>query len=47
MGYIKTTDKHTADTLRQLGYKELPKDGERWVFANTPKVIDHEARSRN
>ena len=32
--FVCTTDKHTAEMLRELGYPELPKDGSRWVFVN-------------
>lgn len=37
--FINTNDKDTADLLRSLGFKELPKSGDRWVFINEPNKI--------
>ncbi len=37
--FINTTDPGTAETLRQLGFKELPKSGDRWVFINEKDKI--------
>ena len=34
--FIATTDKTTAETLRKLGFQELSKDGNRWMFINDP-----------
>lgn len=34
MNFIKTSDEATAETLRQLNYKELPKEGNQYVFIN-------------
>lgn len=34
LNFVCTTDEQTANTLRDLGYPELPKDGSRWVFVN-------------
>lgn len=33
--FVKTTDEETAKYLRQMGFTELPKDGDRWVFLNS------------
>lgn len=38
--FIKTTDKHTAELLREAGLKELAKEGSRWVFINEPNKLD-------
>ena len=35
LNFVCTTDEQTAKTLRELGYPELPKDGNRWIFVNT------------
>ena len=35
--FIATTDEKTADLLRTLGYEELPKQGNRWMFINDAK----------
>ena len=37
--FINTTDEQTAETLRSLGFKELPKSGNRFVFINEPNKI--------
>lgn len=37
--FINTTDIETADLLRELGFKELPKSGDRFVFINEPNKI--------
>ena len=37
--FINTTDIETADLLRKLGFKELPKSGDRFVFINEPNKI--------
>lgn len=37
--FINTTDIETADLLRKLGFKELPKSGNRFVFINEPNKI--------
>lgn len=37
--FINTSDKETAETLRQLGFVELPKSGKFWVFVNEPNKI--------
>ena len=37
--FINTTDIETADLLRRLGFKELPKSGNRFVFINEPNKI--------
>ena len=37
--FISTTDKQTADMLRNCGYQELPKQGSHWVFINQSKEI--------
>ena len=37
--FIQTTDAETVATLRSLGFKELPKSGDRFVFINEPNKI--------
>lgn len=37
--FINTTDEQTAETLRSLGFKELPKSGNRYVFINDNKMM--------
>ena len=37
--FINTTDEHTAEILRSLGFKELPKSGNRFVFVNEPNKM--------
>ena len=32
--FIATTDVETAQKLRELGYQELAKEGNRWMFLN-------------
>ena len=32
--FIYTSDEETAEKLRQLGFQELPKEGNRWMFLN-------------
>ena len=32
--FINTTDKETAKLLREMGFEELPKNGDVWVFVN-------------
>lgn len=32
--YIATTDKETAQMLRDLGYEEISTEQNRWVFKN-------------
>jgi len=34
--FINTSDEQTAETLRHLGFTELPKSGKFWVFVNKP-----------
>lgn len=36
--FIATSDEETASRLRDLGYQELPKQGNRWMFVNDKKV---------
>lgn len=31
---VKTTDEETANFFREMGLKELPQEGNRWVFVN-------------
>lgn len=38
--FIKTSDKHTAELLREAGLQELAMEGNRWVFINEPTKID-------
>lgn len=37
--FINTTDEYTAEILRSLGFKELPKSGNRFVFVNEPNKM--------
>lgn len=37
--FINTNDKETAEMLRSLGFKELPKSGDRYVFINDNKIV--------
>lgn len=37
--FINTSDKETAEMLRNLGFQELPKSGSFWVFINEPDKI--------
>ena len=37
--FLATTDPETAKTLRELGYQELPKEGNRWMFLNIKNEI--------
>ena len=37
--FINTTDSHTAELLRNLGFQELPKSGNKWVFINDNKMV--------
>lgn len=39
MHFIATTDSSTAETLRKLGFQELAKEGDRWMFLNEPNKI--------
>lgn len=34
MKFIKTRDSETAENIRSLGFKELPKEGDYFVFIN-------------
>ena len=34
--FVKTTDEATAEYLRKAGFEELPKEGNHWVFINSP-----------
>lgn len=36
--FIATTDEATAEELRKLGFQELPKQGNRWMFINDNKI---------
>ena len=37
--FIKTNDEYTANLLRESGFKELAKEGSKWVFINDPDKI--------
>ena len=37
--FICTTDPDTAKMLKKLGYEELPKQGNRWMFLNNQDKI--------
>lgn len=34
--FVKTSDEATAEYLRKAGFEELPKEGNHWVFINSP-----------
>lgn len=36
--FIATSDEETASRLRDFGYQELPKQGNRWMFVNDGKI---------
>ena len=36
--FINTTDEETATRLRNMGFPELPKNGNKWVFVNDPSI---------
>lgn len=36
--FINTSDEQTAEILRSLGFKELPKSGNKYVFVNDNKM---------
>ena len=36
--FIYTSDEETAEKLRELGFQELPKEGNRWMFINDNKI---------
>lgn len=36
--FVKTSDPHTAELLREAGYPELEKEGDKWVFINDNRV---------
>lgn len=38
--FINTEDEETANLLRELGYSELPKNGNKWVFINQPGKME-------
>lgn len=38
--FVKTSDAATAQLLREAGYPELAKEGNKWVFVNQGKVIE-------
>ena len=38
--FIKTSDEQTANLLREAGYVELAKEGNRFVFINDLNKID-------
>lgn len=37
--FIMTSDQHTAEILRNSGYKELPKQGQLFCFINDNKLM--------
>lgn len=37
--FIATSDEKTATLLRELGYVELPKEGNKWKFLNNGDKI--------
>jgi len=38
--FVKTNDKDTADILRESGFVELEKEGDKWVFLNNSGKAD-------
>ena len=36
--FINTSDEKTATLLRSMGFAELPKSGNLWVFVNDGKI---------
>ena len=38
--FVKTNDPGTADLLREAGFPELAKEGDKWVFVNEPHKIE-------
>jgi hypothetical protein len=47
--FIATSDEKTAETLRKLGFHELPKEGSCWMFVNEPEkaIFDEEDMKLN
>ena len=37
--FINTNDEHTAEVLRSLRFKELPKNGDKYVFINDGRTV--------
>lgn len=37
--FICTTDPDTAKMLKKLGYEELPRQGNRWMFLNNKSIV--------
>lgn len=37
--FIYTSDEETAEKLRELGFQELPKEGNRWMFLNNKTIF--------
>ena len=37
--FIATTDRETANLLRELGFEEIESSGGRWVFINTDRIM--------
>lgn len=37
--FLKTSDEHTANLLRGVGFQELAKEGSYWVFINDNKIV--------
>ena len=38
--FIKTSDEHTAELLRESGLPELEKENDKYVFANRPNTVE-------
>ncbi len=47
MKFINTSDEETAETLRKLGFDELPKNGKMFVFINEPNKIVFSSENMN
>ena len=37
--FIATSDENTAEILRKLGFYELEKQGNQWMFVNQPERL--------
>lgn len=42
--FVKTSNKETAEKLRQLNFTELPKQGNFFVFINNGKMLFEEEK---
>ena len=44
--FIATNDEETAEMLRKLGFHELPKQGNRWMFVNQASDMKFDNNSK-